>query len=63
MLDLVQNARQGMSFEPVKKMICGQKCQVFSRVCGFITPVENWNRGKKEEFNDRKKFKVPEVKK
>ena len=46
-------------------MKCGKKCQVFSRVCGFITPVENWNRGKKEEFNDRKKYKipVPEVKK
>ncbi len=29
------------------------KCQVYSRVVGFITPVAKWNRGKKEEFEDR----------
>ena len=29
------------------------KCQVYSRVVGFITPTENWNKGKLEEFKDR----------
>lgn len=38
---------------------CGEKCEVFSRVCGYFRPVTNWNKGKKEEFKDREKFKVP----
>ena len=37
---------------------CGEVCQVYSRVCGYFAPVSNWNRGKKEEFVDRVKFKV-----
>ena len=27
--------------------------QVYSRVVGYYTPVENWNRGKREEFKQR----------
>ena len=38
---------------------CGEKCEVFSRVCGYFRPVANWNRGKQEEFKERKKFVVP----
>ena len=34
------------------------KTEVFSRVTGFFRPVQDWNRGKKEEFKDRKTFKV-----
>ena len=30
------------------------KCEVYSRVVGVLTPVSQWNKGKKEEFNDRK---------
>lgn len=32
------------------------KCEVFSRVVGYMRPVQNWNEGKAEEFNDRKTF-------
>lgn len=34
------------------------KCavEVFSRVTGFFRPVQSWNKGKAEEFKDRKKF-------
>ena len=38
---------------------CGEKTEVYSRVCGYFRPVANWNKGKKEEFKDREKFKVP----
>lgn len=34
------------------------KCLVFSRVVGYIRPVNRWNEGKEEEFNDRKMFNV-----
>lgn len=37
---------------------CGLKTEVYSRVCGYFRPVQNWNKGKKAEFNDRKVFKV-----
>ncbi|MBO4631715.1 MAG: hypothetical protein J5858_07310 [Lentisphaeria bacterium] len=37
---------------------CEEKCEVYSRVCGYFRPVSNWNHGKKEEFKERKTFKV-----
>ena len=37
-----------------------KKCQteVFSRVTGFYRPVQSWNKGKAQEFQDRQKFKM-----
>ena len=32
------------------------KCEIYSRVVGFITPLDNWNKGKKEEYKDRVTF-------
>lgn len=32
--------------------------EVFSRVTGFFRPVQDWNKGKAEEFKERKKFKI-----
>ncbi len=37
---------------------CDAKTEVWSRVCGFFRPVSQWNKGKKEEFRDRKEFVV-----
>lgn len=34
------------------------KCEVFSRVVGYIRPVQQWNDGKVAEFNQRKTFEV-----
>ncbi len=39
---------------------CGEKCEVYSRVTGNFRPVANWNKGKQEEFKERKLYKVPE---
>lgn len=39
---------------------CGCKCEVYSRVCGYFRPVSNWNKGKREEFKDRKTYDVLE---
>lgn len=38
---------------------CGEKTEVYSRVCGYFRPVANWNKGKKEEFKERKYFRIP----
>ncbi len=32
------------------------KCEVFSRVVGYYRPVQNWNKGKAEEFKERREF-------
>jgi ribonucleoside-triphosphate reductase len=29
------------------------RCEVYSRVVGFLSPVSQWNKGKKAEWVDR----------
>ena len=36
----------------------GTKCEVYSRIVGYHRPVENWNEGKKEEYENRFIYKV-----
>lgn len=35
---------------------CGNDCEVYSRIVGYIRPVQQWNKGKREEFKTRKTF-------
>jgi len=35
-----------------------QRCEVFSRVNGYMRPVSSWNDAKMAEFKDRKTFKI-----
>lgn len=35
-----------------------QKCEVYSRVSGYLRPVQEWNKGKQSEYHDRKMYKV-----
>lgn len=37
-----------------------QKCEIYSRVVGYLSPVSEWNKGKKEEFKDRQNFDYQE---
>lgn len=39
---------------------CNSVTEVWSRVTGYLRPVENYNKGKKEEYFNREKFKVSE---
>lgn len=32
------------------------KCEVYSRVVGYLRPIDQWNEGKGEEFVDRETF-------
>ncbi|MFT4312819.1 MAG: anaerobic ribonucleoside-triphosphate reductase [Candidatus Woesearchaeota archaeon] len=34
------------------------KCDVYSRVVGYFRPVDNWNEGKRAEYEERKEFVV-----
>lgn len=35
-----------------------QACEVYSRVVGYLRPVQQWNEGKVQEFKERKEYKV-----
>ncbi len=36
---------------------CSEETEVYSRIVGYYRPVQNWNNGKKSEFNLRKTFR------
>ena len=38
----------------------GGKCEVYSRVVGYLSPVRQWNGGRRAEFNKRKMMKIGE---
>ena len=37
---------------------CGKKTEVYSRITGYYRPVQNWNDGKAQEYNDRKTYNI-----
>jgi anaerobic ribonucleoside-triphosphate reductase len=39
-------------------MIKRQRCEVYSRIVGYIRPIRQWNKGKQSEFADRVTFDV-----
>jgi anaerobic ribonucleoside-triphosphate reductase len=36
-------------------------CEVYSRVVGYLRPVQNWNNGKQQEFAERITFRLREL--
>jgi len=34
-------------------------CEVYSRIVGYMTPVGQWNDGKRQEFKERVVYAVP----
>jgi anaerobic ribonucleoside-triphosphate reductase len=43
-----------MTEKTVKKV----PCEVYSRIVGYLRPVQNWNKGKRQEFKDRQTYQV-----
>ncbi len=33
-------------------------CEVYSRIVGYLRPISNWNLGRKQEFKDRKLYRL-----
>lgn len=33
-------------------------CEVYSRIVGYLRPVQAWNQGKQQEFAERRVFRV-----
>ncbi len=38
-----------------------QDCEVYSRVVGYIRPVQQWHKGKQQEFKERKTYQIPQI--
>jgi len=45
-----------MSGEHKQCPVCGAACEVYSRVVGYLRPVDQWNDGKQAEFAIRRTF-------
>ena len=39
---------------------CGQTTEIYSRITGYYRPVQNWNDGKLQEYQNRKEYEVNE---
>lgn len=37
---------------------CNQPAEIYSRITGYYRPVQNWNNGKLEEFDERKEYVI-----
>jgi len=35
-----------------------QPCEVYSRIVGYLRPIQQWHKGKQEEFKERSTFKI-----
>jgi anaerobic ribonucleoside-triphosphate reductase len=45
-----------ISGEHKQCLVCGATCEVYSRVVGYLRPVDQWNDGKQAEFAIRRTF-------
>ena len=44
------------------KCVIPQSCEVYSRIVGYLRPIQQWNEGKAQEYKDRKTFKLKKIK-
>lgn len=52
---MTDNVKEDIS-RPVKRV----PCEVYSRIVGYLRPVQDWNRGKQQEFAERRMYAVQE---
>ena len=50
--------RELVALKEVKEKVVGSACEVYSRCCGYLRPIANWNAGKQSEFEMRKFYAV-----
>lgn len=47
-----------LSGEQFQCPICGSETEVYSRITGYYRPVKNWNKGKSQEYENRKLYDI-----
>ena len=40
----------------VEKAVVKVPCEVYSRIVGYLRPVRNWNKAKRQEWKDRQVY-------
>ena len=45
-------------FEKAPELRNYQNCEVFSRIVGYLRPIRQWNEGKREEYKERREYKL-----
>jgi ribonucleoside-triphosphate reductase len=40
---------------------CGEDTEIYSRVVGYMRPIDQWNQGKRSEFRQRRRFEFGEA--
>ncbi len=48
-------AKQSEDTTKAKKRV---PCEVYSRIVGYLRPVQDWNEGKQQEFAERETYSV-----
>ncbi|MGB9598394.1 MAG: anaerobic ribonucleoside-triphosphate reductase [Minisyncoccales bacterium] len=43
-------------FEKSKELRNYQPCEVYSRIVGYLRPIQQWNLGKQREYKERKEY-------
>jgi len=54
LISLPQQSAEGKDSRVMKRV----PCEVYSRIVGYLRPVRDWNKGKQQEFADRKTYAV-----
>jgi len=44
--------------EHMKCPLCGRETEVYSRVVGYFSPIQNWHEGKREEYRLRRIYSI-----
>ena len=45
-------------FNKNKSLTNYQPCEVYSRVVGYLRPVQQWHKGKQQEYREKKNYKI-----
>jgi len=45
-------------FKKDKSLRNYKECEVYSRIVGYLRPITSWNKGKQQEYKERKVFKT-----
>jgi len=48
------DSARGNTHKPLKRV----PCEVYSRIVGYLRPVQDWNKGKQQEFAERRMYVV-----
>lgn len=60
MTDVARDSRTADAAPAARSAKPKVACEVYSRIVGYLRPVSDWNKGKQQEFSERKTYDVPQ---